>query len=90
MSNFEQSPIGHRCSLWADVKELYGPRSFCSSGGAAVYLYTGKVAHPLAAPHLLFERCSHSKSSNSFAAADATCRLNRGQPAEKEYAYERN
>ena len=72
------------------MKELCGPRSFCSSGGAAVYLYTGKVAHPLAAPHLLFERCSHSKSSNSFAAADATCRLNRGQPAEKEYAYERN
>jgi hypothetical protein len=26
--------------------------SFCSSGGAAVYLYTGKVVHPLAAPHL--------------------------------------
>jgi hypothetical protein len=49
----------------------------CSSGGAAVYFYTGKVAHPLAAPHLLFERCSHSKSGNStartFAPAIANC-----------------
>jgi hypothetical protein len=42
--------MGHRSNLSPDVKELYGPRSFCSSGGAAVYLYTGKVAHPVAAP----------------------------------------
>ena len=48
--------MGHRSNLSPDVKELYGPRSFCSSGGAAVYSYTGKVVHPPAAPHLLFER----------------------------------
>ena len=35
----------------------------CSSGGAAVYLYTGKVAHPLAAPHLVLTG-SRSKSGS--------------------------
>jgi hypothetical protein len=43
LSNFEQSPMGHRYNLSADVKELYGAGSFCSSGGAAVYSYTGKA-----------------------------------------------
>jgi len=38
----------------ADSKELCDPGSFCSSGGAAVYLYTGKRAFPPVAPHLLF------------------------------------
>jgi hypothetical protein len=47
LSNCEQSPGGHRFNLSADVKER------CSSGGAAVYSYTGKVVHPPAAPHLL-------------------------------------
>ena len=37
LSNFEQSPLGHRFNLSSDVKER------CSSGGAAVYSYTGKV-----------------------------------------------
>lgn len=40
--------------------ELCDPRSFCSSGGAAVYSYTGKLAHPPTAPHLVFGRCSHA------------------------------
>jgi hypothetical protein len=64
LSNSEQSPSTHRCNLLADMKEL------CSSGGAAVYSYTGKVAHPPAAPHLtFFERCSRSESSDSAARA---------------------
>src|ERR1017187_5617717 len=62
MSNFEQSPIGHRCSLWADVKELYGPRSFCSSGGAAVYSYTGKVLLIHSLRHIYFLNGVHTES----------------------------
>jgi len=50
LSNCEQSPLGHRFNLSSDVKER------CSSGGAAVYSYTGKVVHPPAAPHLVSER----------------------------------
>ena len=43
LSNFEQSPSRPRCNLSADMKELCRPTgSFCSSGGAAVYLYTEK------------------------------------------------
>jgi hypothetical protein len=62
MSNFEQSLIGHRCRLWADVKELYGPRSFCSSGGAAVYSYTGKVLPIHSLRHIYFLNGVHTES----------------------------
>jgi hypothetical protein len=62
MSNFEQSPIGHRCSMWADVKELYGLRSFCSSGGAAVYSYTGKALLIHSLRHIYFLNGVHTES----------------------------
>jgi len=64
--------VGHRCTLWADVKELCGLGSFCSSGGAAVYSYTGKVSLIHSLRHIYFlTRCSRSKSSNS----DCSCSL---------------
>jgi len=50
------------CKLSADTKEPRGPWSFCSSGGAAVYSYTGKLVHPPAAPHLTFWTVVHTSS----------------------------
>jgi hypothetical protein len=54
----------HRCNVLPDVKELCGPRSFCSSGGAAVYLYTGQLAHPPTVPHLFLDGVARDPAHN--------------------------